>query len=67
MSILSYESSHRIIASFDLNQYYGQTIHVRKIHNRSGSDPVKIQYEYTYSLLHYDGLVDLDVNLLHIN
>ena len=60
----SYESSHFALlsASFDLNQYYGQTPMYEKYIIGSGSDAGggKYNYEYTYSLLHsYDGLVDL--------
>ncbi len=60
----SYESSHFALlsASFDLNQYYGQTPMYEKYIIGSGSDAGggKYNYEYTYSLLHsHDGLVDL--------
>ena len=60
----SFESSHFALlsASFDLNQYYGQTPMYEKYIIGSGSDAGegKYNYEYTYSLLHsHDGLVDL--------
>ena len=52
----SFESSHFALlsASFDLNQYYGQTPMYEKYIIGSGSDAGegKYNYEYTYSLLH---------------